>query len=132
MRAFGVGAVIGALICVGVSIAPRAVSAQELSAGEVVSLAQLTPEEKDYYDHAANQTVRKNFIITRSYLRLAQKLVDKQIPPDAFPMRKPKGFSVEYLLPDDPEIINEAIGIALSHAMAKCVETNAPPCGKIP
>lgn len=43
-------------------------------------------------------------------------------------MVKPNGFSVQYLLPDDPPVINQALGLALAARMKKCLEIKAPGC----
>ena len=126
--AFGLSTTIGAIVCLGLLIVAGPTYAQELTASQLVTPTQLTPEERDFYNEAGDPTVKKNFIITRSYVRLAQKVASKEIPPDSFPRRKPKGFSVQYLLPNDPRVINEPVGRALAQDMQKCLEIRALGC----
>jgi len=94
----------------------------------VSALFCVSRQKLDYYNKATDPEVKKNFIITRSYVRIAQKVVDKKIPPEAFPVTKPAGFSVQYLLPDDSHVINEALGLALGKSLQKCLDTKAPGC----
>jgi hypothetical protein len=108
--------------------AARIAHAQELPASQLVTPAELTPIERDYYNSATDPQVKKNFLITRSYVRIAQKVVDKKLPPEAFPAIKPKGFSVQYLLPDDPSLINQAMGLSLAKDWGKCLDAKAPGC----
>jgi hypothetical protein len=103
-------------------------SAGELARSQLVTPADLTAIELDYYNKATDPEVKKNFIVTRSYVRIAQKLVAKKIAPEEFPVTKPTGFSVQYLLPDDAHVINEALGLALAKSMQKCIEAKAPGC----
>jgi len=81
-----------------------------------------------YYKKATDPEVKRNFIITRSYVRIAQKVVAKKISPEEFPVAKPAGFSVQYLLPDDAHVINEALGLALAKSLQKCIDVKAPGC----
>lgn len=121
-----------AIVLLGFQIASMAAisagHADELAAAQLITPADMTPVELDYYNKAADLQVKKNFIITRSYVRLAQKVVAKTLAVDAFPMVKPNGFSVQYLLPDDPPVINQALGLALAARMKKCLEIKAPGC----
>jgi hypothetical protein len=102
--------------------------AGDLAPSQLVTPADLTPVERDYYNKTADPQVKKNFIITRSYVRLAQKVVNKTLPPEAYPTAKPNGFSVQYLLPDDAHVLNEALGLALAKSWQKCLDTKAPGC----
>jgi len=100
----------------------------ELARSQLVTPADLTAIELDYYNKTTDPEVKKNFIITRSYVRIAQKLVAKKIAPEDFPVAKPTGFSVQYLLPDDAHVINEALGLALAKSWQKCLDVKAPGC----
>jgi hypothetical protein len=104
-------------LCVGLAFlvwpAQSSFAQSHLSAAQTISPADLNAEEKEYYKTLTDPAKAKSFIITRSYFRLAQKVVDHKLPPLEFPQR-PQGFSVVYLLPDEPSIINEAVGAYLS------------------
>jgi len=84
-----------------------------MSPAQTISPRDLDAEEQEYYKTLTDPVKAKNFIVTRSYVRLAQKVLDHKLPPLEFP-QKPDGFSVAYLLPDDPSIINQALGAYLS------------------
>ncbi len=71
--------------------------------------------EQQYYDSIkGNATAAQNFLITREYVRKAQAVVAGSLPAASFPAQKPSGFSVAYLLPDDPSTINTALGMYLA------------------
>jgi hypothetical protein len=131
-KRFGLNLLLIVLVNVGLQAATIAASnnarADELDRSQLVTPADLTAIELDYYNKATDPEVKKNFIITRSYVRIAQKVVDKKIPPEAFPVTKPAGFSVQYLLPDDAHVINEALGLALAKSLQKCLDIKAPGC----
>jgi hypothetical protein len=129
-KRFGSNATIAiACFClITATVAIGVARAEELAPSLLVKPADLTPVERDYYDKATDPQVKKNFIITRSYVRLAQKVVAKTMAPEAYPAAKPNGFSVQYLLPDDPHVLNEALGLALAKTWQKCLETKAPGC----
>lgn len=131
-KRFGLNLLLIVLVSDGLQAATIAASNSaggvELARSQLVTPADLTPIELDYYNKATDPEVKKNFIITRSYVRIAQKVVDKKIPPEAFPVTKPAGFSVQYLLPDDSHVINEALGLALGKSLQKCLDTKAPGC----
>jgi hypothetical protein len=74
----------------------------------------MTSQESTYYDTIkADPTAAQSFLITRDYVRKAQAVVDGSLAPISFPPRKPAGFTVKYLLPDDPSVINTALGMYL-------------------
>jgi hypothetical protein len=128
-KRFAPGAAIIAIASLGLIAAAAGVArAGDLAPSQLVTPADLTPVERDYYNKATDPQVKKNFIITRSYVRLAQKVVDKALPPEAYPTAKPNGFSVQYLLPDDAHVLNEALGLALAKSWQKCLDTKAPGC----
>ena len=99
-------------ICMLLGQMPHPVFAQtpsHLTPAQTISPADMTKTELDYYrtlDSAAGQS----FTVTRSYVRLAKQVLDHKLPPLSFPPGKPDGFTVAYLLPDEPSIINEALG----------------------
>ncbi len=129
-----------ALRIIGVAIACLALQApamaetkhaREMSPSQILRPADLTPDEMAYYNGVTDPAIKKNFIMTRSYVRLAEKLIAKKIPAWEFPRMKPKGFSAQYLLPNDPAVINKALGIALTEMLTACFENaNSPLCQK--
>jgi hypothetical protein len=80
-----------------------------LTAAQTISPADMTKTELDYY-RTLDSEAGKSFIVTRSYVRLAKQVVDHKLPPLNFPPRKPEGFTVKYLLPDDATALNQALG----------------------
>ncbi len=103
---------------------------REISPSQILRPADLTPDELAYYNRATDPAIKKNFIVTRSYVRLAEKLIAKKIPAWEFPVT-PKGFSVKYLLPNDQAIINKAVSIAVKVKFTACLENaNSPLCQK--
>lgn len=81
---------------------------QTLLPSQLVSPTALTPREAAYYAKLTDPDTARNFIITRSYVRLCQAVVDKTLPAGQLP-DKPVGFSVRYLLPGEVQMINSAI-----------------------
>ena len=85
-----------------------AASAQELSTSQILKPAEMTEQETAYYQKLTDPQIKKNFIETRSYVRLCQQVVDHRLPAVQLP-DKPLGFSVRYLLPGEANLINKAI-----------------------
>jgi hypothetical protein len=108
-------------------VAANDLQALELEPSQLITPANMTPVELDYYNKATDPSVKKNFIATRSYVRLAQKVVDKTMPAEQLP-NKPAGFSVQYLLPDEPTVINQAIGLSVAKLLEICMRTKGPAC----
>jgi len=88
---------------------------------EIVGRDQLTDEERQYYDTLKDPVAAQAFLMTRSYVRVCQRIVDHTLPATQLPP-KPPGFSVAYLLPDDPHIINDAEGEYLKIALARHIQ----------
>ena len=82
--------------------------ANELTPAQIVKPADLTEQESTYYQKLTDPLVAKNFLETRSYVRLCQQVVDHKVPAIQLP-DKPLGFSVRYLLPGEANLINKAI-----------------------
>ena len=110
----------GAALCASWAMTePSAVAQSEssrLTPAQTISRSDMTKVELDFYQ-TLNGQAAEDFIVTRSYLRLAQQEIDHKLPPLKFPARKPDGFSVKYLLPDDPSVINRAIADYLTAKM---------------
>ena len=111
---------VGAVFCLPFALTSASAFAQSdashLTLAQTISSADMTKTELDYYKTLDGQAA-KDFIVTRSYVRLAKQEVDHKLPPLKFPPRKPGGFTVKYLLPDDPSVINQAIGDYLAAKM---------------
>jgi hypothetical protein len=74
----------------------------------------MTSQESAYYDTIkADSSAAQSFLITRAYVRMAQAVADGSLSPLSFPSQKPAGFTVKYLLPDEPSVINKALGMYL-------------------
>jgi hypothetical protein len=97
-----VGAGLALLISIGLA------SAQVLSPAQIVNPANLTEKESAYYQKLTDPVVAKNFLVTRSYVRLCQQVIDHKLPAIQLP-DKPLGFSVRYLLPGEATLINTAL-----------------------
>ncbi len=89
-----------------------------MASSQILKPADLTAKEASYYKTLADPEVAKNFIITRSYVRLCQQVVDKKLPADQLP-DKPLGFSVRYLLAGEVTMINRAISDSIIAEMCK-------------
>lgn len=87
-----------------------------LAPSQLISTSNLTPKESNYYSTLKDPVVAKNFIITRSYVRLCQAVVDRKSPAENLP-DKPLGFSVRYLLVGEATMINNAIAASI---IAEC------------
>jgi hypothetical protein len=111
--------------CVAIQI-PIKSSAQstnttELTASQTVSVADLTPKELAYYKTITDPEVARSFIITRSYVRLCQSVMERKMPAEQLP-DKPLGFSARFVLPSEVTMINDAIAdsiVAACHADPK-------------
>lgn len=79
-----------------------------MAPSQMLQSSDLTPQELDYYNKLTDSEVAKNFIATRSFVRLCQKVVDETMPAEQLP-DKPLGFSVRYLLAGEATMINRAI-----------------------
>jgi hypothetical protein len=88
------------------SIGPA--SAQVLTPAQIVKPADLTEKESVYYQKLTDPLIAKNFLVTRSYVRLCQQVIDHKMPAIQLP-DKPLGFSVRYILPGEAQLINKAI-----------------------
>ncbi len=78
-----------------------------MTPAQTVTPAELTPKELEYYQ-TLDAAAAKDFIATRSYVRLCQQVLDHKLPALQLP-DKPAGFSVKYLLPTEANIINRAL-----------------------
>jgi len=100
------------IACLALQIPTR--GSAENAAGPAIALTQilkpadLTEKELDYYKKLVDPEIAKNFIMTRSYVRLCQQVTDKKMPAERLP-DKPLGFSVRYLLAGEATMINHAI-----------------------
>ncbi|MGB9116115.1 hypothetical protein [Bradyrhizobium sp.] len=93
-------------------------AALEMTPAQILKSAELTGEELTYYKTLTEPAMVTNFILTRSYARLAQKVIDHKMPALQLP-DKPLGFTRNYLLPGEEAVINKAIGASLAALMKK-------------
>jgi hypothetical protein len=91
----------------------------EMAPSQILKPSELTPKELDYYNKLSDPDVAKNFIITRSYVRLCEKVIDREMPAEQLP-DKPLGFSVRYLLAGEATMIDRA----LSDSIVAMCKTN--------
>jgi hypothetical protein len=89
-----------------VSIGPA--SAQALTPAQIVAPANLTQKESAYYQKLSDPVMAKSFLVTRSYVRLCQQVIDHKLPAIQLP-DKPLGFSARFLLSGEATLINSAI-----------------------
>jgi hypothetical protein len=94
-----------------------------LTAAQLLKPDDLTPKELDFYKKQSDPEIMKNFIITRSYVRLCQQVIDKKMPAELLP-DKPLGFSAHYLLSGEATMINHA----LSDSIVAMCKTNRKAC----
>src|SRR5262249_15132709 len=80
-----------------------------LAPSQLVNPADLTKDEADFYGTLKDPDEARAFIVTRSYVRLCQAVIDKKSPAAGLPPR-PSAFKVAYMLPGEAEMINDAIG----------------------
>jgi hypothetical protein len=85
----------------------------EMSAAQILTPAQLTQAEQDYYGKLTDPVLAGNFIKTRSYARLCQQVVDHKMPAEQLP-DKPLGFTNAYLLPGEEAVVNSAATASLT------------------
>ena len=86
---------------------------QTLTDRQLIKPGELTQKESDYYQKLTDPEIAKNFLITRSYARLCQQVIDHKLPPRELP-DKPLGFSARYLLTGEATMINTAIAESLA------------------
>lgn len=78
-----------------------------LTAAQTLRPADLTPVEMDQY-RTLDPAAATDFIAARSYVRLCWRVVEGTLPAMQLPAR-PSGFKVDYLLGEDPTVINRAL-----------------------
>jgi hypothetical protein len=78
-----------------------------LAPAQLIKPADLTQQELSFYQ-TLDSAAASDFLVTRSYVRLCQQVVDRKLPAAQLP-HKPAGFSAKYLLPTDPNVINRAL-----------------------
>jgi len=78
-----------------------------LAPAQMIKPADLTQQEFTFYQ-TLDSAAASDFLVTRSYVRLCQQVVDRKLPAAQLP-HKPAGFSAKYLLPTDPNVINRAL-----------------------
>jgi hypothetical protein len=114
-----------AAISAGLALASGASAATILRPGQTLKLAELTPEERAYYDNlVGGPRIQKAFLATRTYVRLCQEAVSGELPAIQLPDR-PDGYDSKYLLPDEPVMLNRALVVQL---IAKDCLGQAPAC----
>jgi hypothetical protein len=107
------------------ALAAGASGATILRPGQTLKAAQLTPEERAYYDKlVGGPKVQRAFLETRSYVRLCQEAVSGELPAIQLPDR-PDSYNSLYLLPDEPVMLNRALVVQL---IAKDCQGQAPAC----
>ncbi len=101
--------IVGAsLVILGPARPAQAQAAQtQMTAAQMVSPTDLSAEEAAFYK-TLDADAARDFIATRSYVRLCQKVEDGGLPAIQLPER-PAGFNVTYLLPRDPTVVNRAL-----------------------
>ena len=87
-----------------------------LNPSQLITPADMTPKESKYYNTLTDPEAAKSFIITRSYVRLCQKVIDKTMPAEQLP-DKPLGFAARYLLSGEATLINTAIAESITAEM---------------
>jgi hypothetical protein len=98
-------------VCLPLLASAQLASAQsggsQLTPAQTVKPDDFTPIERNYYQNL-DATAAKSFIATRSYVRLCQQVLDHKLAALQLP-DKPAGFTVKYLLPGEPNVINRAL-----------------------
>jgi hypothetical protein len=84
-----------------------------MRAAQLLTPANLTAEELAYYKQLSDPDDVRRFIVTRSYERLCQQVIDRKLPPSQLP-DKPADFTVKYLLPAEPNVINRALALSIN------------------
>jgi hypothetical protein len=115
------------IACLALQIPAQSLAENAISSGltpaQLLKPDDLTPKELDFYKKQSDPEITKNFIITRSYVRLCQKVIDKKMPAELLP-DKPLGFSAHYLLAGEATMINQA----LSDSIVAMCKTNPKAC----
>lgn len=73
----------------------------------MIAPADLTSQEAKFY-RTLSSSARRDFLATRSFVKVSQQVVDRVLPASQLPDR-PAGFNVKYLLTGDPFDINNAL-----------------------
>ena len=83
-----------------------------LSAEQLLKPADFMAQELAYYNKLTDPAAKTAFIVTRSWERLCQEVIDHKLPALQLP-DKPKAFTVKYLLADEPVVINRALAASI-------------------
>ena len=86
----------------------------QMRSDQLITPADFTPVEAQYYPTLAPDA-QHAFIVTRSYVRLSDKVIDQELPAVQFP-DQPDELNPSYLLADDSFDLNTAL---LLHLEAK-------------
>lgn len=85
---------------------------REMIAAQMLDPASFTPAEQTVWNGLADPIRRKQFIVTRSYLRLCQQVLDHAAPAAELP-DKPLDFVSAYISPAERTQIDQAIQAAI-------------------
>lgn len=114
-----------AAACACLALASSASGGALLRPGQTLKQAELTPEERAYYDKlVGGPRIQRAFLATRSYVRLAQEVVSGELPAIQLPDR-PDDFDSKYLLSDETVMLNRALVVQLT---AKDCQGQGPSC----
>ena len=108
LKSLAIGVVLAAGLATAASAAP-AESPQhpKMTAAQMITPADFTPQEADYYKTLTDPAAQRSFIATRSYARLAWAVAYHKMPAIEFP-DEPDAFDQTYIRPDEPEVIRRA------------------------
>lgn len=85
---------------------------REMTAAQILDPASFTPAEQTVWNGIADPVRRKQFIMTRSYLRLCQQVLDHATPAADLP-DKPLDFVSAYVSPAERTQIDQAVQAAI-------------------
>lgn len=79
----------------------------DMTTAQMIKPGDMTPDELAYYK-TIDPAEAKRFVATRSYVRICQEVVDQKTPALKLP-KQPPGFTMNYVLPAEKKILDDAL-----------------------
>jgi hypothetical protein len=91
--------------------------AHDMTPAQLLSASDLNSAEQSKFQTLTSESDRKNFLQTRSYIRLCRAVVSHSMQPETLPLT-PLGYDRAYLVDDDADVAKQALALSLQTSMS--------------